>query len=273
MSNLRTTRTVILIPHYNNLIGLEKSIKSVYHSKGIDILIVDDGSSPSQVPDLLKLQKIAAKNTTIKIVFSKENKGIATALNIGLDIILDLDQYEFIARLDCGDTCVANRFFLQEKYLDQNSKTALVGSWARWIDQESKNELFKFKPPIHHKKIKRMMSVRCNFIHPAVMYRTSVVKEIGKYPDNYEDAEDYAYFFNISKNYETANIPKFLTNVDYNTQGISVENRKSQNRSKLKIIRNFGKTDIFQIYGVFYNLALLIVPAKFVFSLKKKVFS
>lgn len=266
-------RTVILIPHFNNVKGLEKSVESINHSKGIDILIIDDGSSSSEIPDLLKLQKISSKNTNVSLFLSKKNQGISSALNQGLDIILESNRYEFIARLDCGDTCVANRFYLQERYFDNNSSTMLVGSWAKWIDQNSNNEVFKFRPAVNHKKIKRMMSVRCNFIHPTVMFRTSVVKELGKYPNQYADAEDYAYFFNISKNYKTANIPKYLTNVDYNMDGISVKNRKSQNRSKIKIISEFGKKDIYQLYGFFYNFTLLVVPAKLVFLLKKKVFS
>ncbi|RYM34009.1 glycosyltransferase [Brumimicrobium glaciale] len=273
MNKLYKARTVILIPHYNNLKGLEKSIESVNHSQAIDILIIDDGSTSSQVPDLLKLQKISTKNSKIILFLSKKNEGISSALNRGLDIILELNQYEFIARLDCGDTCVVNRFFLQEKYFDKNDTTMLVGSWAKWIDQASNNEVFKFKPAVDHKKIMKMMSVRCNFIHPTVMFRTSVVKELGKYPDQYTDAEDYAYFFNISKNYKTANIPKYLTNVDYNIEGISVKNRKSQNRSKIKVINAYGKKDIYQLYGFLYNFLLLVAPAKLVFLLKKKVFS
>ena len=272
MSKFYNARTVILIPHFNNLRGLEKSVKSVNHPKGVDILVVDDGSSHSQIPDLQKLDEISASNTQIKLLLSSKNKGITSALNRGLDKILELNRYEFIARLDCGDTCVANRFFLQENYLDKNSKTALVGSWVKWIDQKSGDEIFKYKPACNHKKIKKMMSIRCNFIHPAVMFRSSVVEELGKYPEDYNDAEDYAYFFNISQNFETANIPKFLTKADYNTKGISVENRKSQNLSKLKIIRNFGRKDIYQLYGFVYNLTLLITPAKLVFLLKKKVF-
>jgi glycosyltransferase involved in cell wall biosynthesis len=272
MCKLQTARTVILIPHYNNLKGLEKSIESVNHPEGIDILVVDDGSSPSQVPDLQKLDTISASNTQVKLLQTSKNKGITPTLNRGLDKILELDKYEFIARLDCGDTCVANRFFLQENYLDKNSKTALVGSWVKWVDQISGSEVFKYKPACSHDKIKRRMSIRCNFIHPAVMFRSSVVKELGKYPDNYTNAEDYAYFFNISKYFETANIPKFLTTTDYNIGGISVGNRKSQNLSKLKIIRNFGRKDIYQFYGIAYNVALLLAPAKLVLLLKKKVF-
>jgi len=267
-----SARTVILIPHYNNLDGLEKSISSIHHAKGIDILVVDDGSLPSQTPDLEELQTVAADNSNVQLILSPENQGVASALNKGLDTILELNQYEFIARIDCGDTCVSNRFFLQENYLDQHAQIALVGSWVKWIDAESNNEVFKFKPACEHKKIKKRMSIKCNFIHPAVMFRSSVVKELGKYPDNYEAAEDYAYFFNISKNFETGNIPKYLTKVDYNKEGISIQNRRNQNLSKLKIIRNYGKKDIYKFYGVMYNLTLLLVPSKLVLFLKKNVF-
>ena len=40
MSNI-----IVLIPHYNNLIGLKKTIASINEDISIDILVIDDGST------------------------------------------------------------------------------------------------------------------------------------------------------------------------------------------------------------------------------------
>lgn len=36
---------IVLIPHYNNLIGLKKTIASINEDISIDILVIDDGST------------------------------------------------------------------------------------------------------------------------------------------------------------------------------------------------------------------------------------
>ena len=262
------SKTVILIPHYNNLEGLKKSLRSIYHPKGIDVLVIDDGSNENNRLIVSNLKKELYPTTNLKVLSLAANKGIVDALNFGLDYILKIGTYEYVARIDCGDTCVENRFILQEDFLTENKEISLVGSWVRWMCKSSKRQVFSYRPPTESKKIKRRMSIRCNVIHPSVMYRVATVKEIGNYPHNYTDAEDYAYFFKIAKKSKIANIPKYLTNTEYNTDGISVRNKKSQNKSKLKVVMKYGRLDPYLLFGIVYNIALIYIPQKFIFRIK-----
>lgn len=265
---LNKSKVVVLIPHYNNLQGLQKSLQSIYHSSGLDVLVIDDGSNKDNLPDTNKIREIANNNITVKFIYLSKNRGIANALNVGLKEIVTLNQYEFIARLDCGDTCVKNRFKIQEDFLTKNNDHSLVGSWVQWMCNKTDKVLFTFKPPVSHKKIKNRMSIRCNLIHPSVMYKLSVVKEIGHYPVNYRAAEDYAYFFKIAKHSKVANIPKFLTTTEHNTNGITNKDKKSQNKSKLKVVLKHGRKDLFLLYGVLYNFALILTPNQLVQKIK-----
>lgn len=265
-----TNKTVILIPHYNNLAGLAKSLESIFHPNGIDVLVIDDGSERDSLPDLSTLKKHLNKKVSIEIIYLEENMGIAKALNHGLNSILEKGTHEFIARLDCGDTCVVNRFILQEDYLEKNQDVSLVGSWVKWVNDDSQKELFSYCPPAEYKKIKKRMSIRCNVIHPSVMYRVSIVKEIGVYPVNFKAAEDYAYFFEIAKQSKVANIPKFLTTTEHTQNGITNRNKKVQNRSKLKIVMTYGKKDFYLLYGILRNLLLIYTPAKLVYRVKSQ---
>jgi hypothetical protein len=58
-------KTVVLIPHYNNLDCLVRTLKSIYHSTGIDVLVVDDGSKESMFPDVKMLQRVVDPNVYI----------------------------------------------------------------------------------------------------------------------------------------------------------------------------------------------------------------
>ena len=93
MSNI-----IILIPYYNNLIGLQKTIASIKEDIGIDILVIDDGSTK-------KLEKSDIEfRGHVFFKFLKTNSGIGEALNVGLDFAVE-KKYEYIGRLDCGDLC------------------------------------------------------------------------------------------------------------------------------------------------------------------------
>ena len=186
---------IILIPHFNNFKGLCDSIFSIEKEEKVDVLIVDDGSTTSQIKEseLLKFQKF---NGTISFIYNKENLGIEHVLNQGLKFILEKKVYKYIARLDCGDLCLENRFYLQEKYLKNHLQCKLVGSNAIAIDTNGK-ELYKTILPENSNTIKNKMYLNAMFLHPTVMFCSSIINEIGYYPTEYKAAEDYAFFFKI----------------------------------------------------------------------------
>lgn len=264
-------KTVILIPHYNNLEGLQKSLRSIYHPIGIDVLVIDDGSAEEEQPTLLNLKDAIGPTINIEMLNLKENEGIVSALNKGLKHIVKKGNYQYVARIDCGDTCVENRFILQEEFLDTHKDISLVGSWVRWICKSTEKEVFSYRPPSENSKIRRRMAIRCNIIHPTVMYRVSTVQEVGTYPNNYKNAEDYAYFFNIAKKYKLANIPKYLTNTEHNVEGISIQNKKSQNKSKLKVVMKYGRNNPYFLFGIVYNIALIYFPQKLLLRIKSQL--
>ena len=119
MSNI-----IILIPHFNNLSGLQRTIRSISEKSMPDILVIDDGSEKKLVTSSIQY------NGRVFFKFLKTNSGIGTALNIGLDFAI-AKKYEYTGRLDCGDLCHVNKFTKQLNYLSKNKEIKLLGSWAR----------------------------------------------------------------------------------------------------------------------------------------------
>jgi glycosyltransferase involved in cell wall biosynthesis len=264
----KKTDICILIPHYNALAGLEKSLSSITDIEPVDVLIVDDGSKVK--PDEKELKNKFPKINNIKVLLNDRNRGIEYVLNDGLKYIME-NNYKYVARLDCGDICHPERFKIQKEFLENNPEIYLVGSWVEFMDL-NENILFKFTPPTTHEEIKKKMYINNMFIHPSVMFRTKAIKKIGFYPTNKKNAEDYAYFFKFVKNFKTANIDKFLLKCEVNPKGLSLSKRKLQLKSRIKVILDNFEPSLWCIYGLLRNLIIYFMPYPLIEVLKKGIF-
>ena len=261
-----TAEIVILIPHYNNPEGLKKSLQTIQEESNINILIVDDGSKKLPINESA-LQDNLPTFLHLNYIYLEKNRGIEEALNTGLRHILSTN-YTYIARLDCGDLCAPGRFLKQKKFMEDHPGLGLVGSYVHFIDSGN-NWLYDLKPPTGHEQIKRKMHVNAMFIHPSIMLKTEVIKEVGVYPTTYQAAEDFAFFFKIIKQFKTANIPEFLVSCEVNTGGISLTRRKEQLASRMQILKEEFYWGFYPCYGLVRNFIISKLPYSLIHKIKK----
>jgi glycosyltransferase involved in cell wall biosynthesis len=86
-----------------------------------EIIIVKDGMLPIELEEILVSWQ---KKLPLKIVGYKANKGLAYALNYGLNYCTS----ELIARMDSDDICLPDRFEKQIDYFKQHKEVVVVGS-------------------------------------------------------------------------------------------------------------------------------------------------
>ncbi|NHM07783.1 glycosyltransferase [Flavobacterium sp. CYK-4] len=258
--------TVLLIPHYNNPTGLLNSLKSIGVDQAIDILVVDDGSRQNRIDEAL-LNAAFRGQGEISYEYLPQNKGIEYALNRGLEIIQSRG-YQWIARLDCGDICLGNRFRLQQEFLEQHPEVKIVGTNVTAADTEGKF-LYHICMPETATEIANKMYFNSMLIHPTVMFSAEVLQTVGFYPTRYKWAEDYAFFFEIVQKHQAANIGQYLSQIEINDSGISISKRKIQVRSRIAVIRKHFYFGFYPIYGLLRNYILLYVPYKVIFFIKK----
>lgn len=88
----------IIIPVYKVELYLEESVKSVLNQtyQNLEIILVDDGS-PDKCPEIC--DKLAKEDSRIKVIH-KENGGLSSARNAGLDIATG----DYILFVDSDDT-------------------------------------------------------------------------------------------------------------------------------------------------------------------------
>lgn len=252
----------VLIPHFNNPVGLLTSVSSIQET--VDLVIVDDGSEDLFDEDIIKN---AFKKGEIHFLYLESNKGIEAALNQGLEFILK-NHYPYIARLDCGDLCTDNRFSLQQRFLEDHLDYGLIGSYCTFIDSTG-NELFTYKYSSEDKVLRRKMYLNSMFIHPTVMFRKEIVEMVGLYPYDFPAAEDYAYFFSMLNHCKVSNIESPLVFAELNPNGISSLKRKKQLKSRLRIILKHFYLGYYPVLGVLKTGILFLIPLKVLNYIKK----
>lgn len=260
---LIASRCAVLIPHYNNPQGLLKSLSSIGTDEAVDVWVVDDGSQKK--PDETAARK--AFGGPIRFVYLSRNQGIQFALNAGLVEIKQ--QYEYVARLDCGDTCAPNRFRLQMEFLDSNREIMLLGSAVTFVDTQGTPQ-YTLTLPEETQEIRRAMHLNCAFVHPAVMWRCAVMGSLGDYPVNYPMAEDYAFFWKFSSGFETANMRAALVSCEINPNGLSITRRKQQLRSRLRLQFRYARANAVTVHGVIKTMVLMAMPYSMVLWLKRR---
>ena len=257
----------MLIPYYDNPQGLKESLLSVEFDKELAIVVVDDGSKTPISKEFIASMLSPSVKAEIFLVRQKVNMGVRKALNTGLYFIKSHLNVRYISRLDTGDQCLYQRLDKQYQFLEDNKDVGLAGTNVLFFNKGNE-KAFRFKSPENHDKIRNWMNVYCCFIHPSVMFRIEVLKDIRFYPSGYDHAEDYAFFHEILKKYRGANLQEYLTLSEINTHGISLGNRKKQLVSRLKVIVNYSPFNWYSFYGIVRTLMLLVTPYKFIENVK-----
>jgi len=248
----------VLIPYYNAGDSLLDSLESIDHDYcDLEVVVVDDGSQIIKAADVIKSYQ---GPLPIKLVDLEKNQGIEHALNLGLELYGR--DYEFIARLDCGDICKNNRFEKQIKFLEQNHSCYLVGAWVDFIDMHGE-KLYTVQHPSNFETIKKRMFINATFTHPTVVFRSTVLDTVGFYPVDAPAAEDYAYFFKIIQKHHASNIQESLVNCIVDPNGISTKKRKTQIRSRMSVILKHFMFNRYAIYGLIRSAILLHTPRSF----------
>ena len=102
------------------------------------------------------------------------------------------------------------------------------------------------------------------------MFRTSVLRAVGKYSSEYPAAEDFEFFWRIAKRFQVANVSEVLLVTRFDRNGLSVTRRRKQLRSKLRIqMQNFRVAEPLSFVGVAKTLALMSVPYSGVVAVKR----
>ncbi len=257
-------RVAVLIPVFRNQDGLDRTVQSLRLAQGsFDVVIVDDGS-----PVRISAPKHLRDGVQDWLLRLDRNHGIAGALNYGLGHIL-ARGYEYIGRVDSGDSVVSDRFERQVEFLDAHPRCGVVASFVDFVGADQR-KLFQHRAPREHSKILRRLHLNNCMIHSASMICAHSIRDCGRYREDILGVEDHELFLRIAKRYELAVLPDALTRCEYSLGGLSVAGRRRQQRERLKLqVRHFDRTSVHSFFGIARTLLAMLIPHAAVYRFKR----
>ncbi len=175
----------VVMPVYNPpLEFLEKAIQSVINQvySNWELCIADDCSPDAQVAEFLN--KIAEKDSRIKLVFRTENGNISAATNSAASQATG----EFIAFLDNDDELTPDALGEMALYLTQYPETDFLYSDDDKIDPEGKRFAPQFKPDWSPQLLLSYM-----YMGHLLVVRRSIFEQLGGFRIGFEGSQDYDF--------------------------------------------------------------------------------
>jgi glycosyltransferase involved in cell wall biosynthesis len=138
----------------------------------------------------LQLILNALPTSRVTVCPLSEQKGLPSALNHLLDIVLSHESYKYIARMDADDISEAVRIERQVEFLEANPEITILGTWGKEIDSEN-HVVYQKTLPTSHDSIIRFMALRSPMIHASVMIRTTLFSSGIRYDPTLLQMQDY----------------------------------------------------------------------------------
>ena len=255
----------VIMGIYNS--DVDKLRNAVYSVLGqsvndIELIICDDGSTR----DINDILSEICRDNRVKLIRLGENKGLAAALNV----CLDMASGEYIARQDDDDISLPGRFEKQIAYLSKHSDIDYIGTAC---------ELYSDSEGIYGERImpadieKNSFLFNSPFIHGSMMFRRKVFEHhryrtLGRN----RKYEDYDLFMRLcADGYKAANLTEKLYRFFYDTSTrcVSFSMRRDEYKVRMDGFKRLGLMSKGFVYAL-KPIALGILPRRTAMNLKKK---
>lgn len=173
-----------------------------------EIVVVIDGPIPEATESLLK-EYHAKYPTVFTFIKFDQNKGLGFALQKGVEA----SKNEIIARMDCDDISLPERFQKQLLFLNEHPEVDIVGGQTTNFIGEPEHLVNKRIVPLNHEEIKRSMKSFCAMNHVSVMFRKEAVLKAGNYQDWSGNEDYYLWVRMMEHGCIFANLNDLLVNV------------------------------------------------------------
>jgi glycosyltransferase involved in cell wall biosynthesis len=224
-----------------------------------ELVVVLDGPIPQPLLAVLDKWESQFSFPTKRVPLHK-NKGLGVALQEGLRKC----SYEIVARMDTDDINYPHRLEKQTLFLEQHPEIAAVSSWLACFESDPDDILFVRKMSGDYKTICKRAKYRNPVLHPAVIFRKSMVEAAGGYNDS-RLAQDYHLWVRMILNgMKITSIQEPLCKFRYNNKFLNRRTSWRSAKELIKIQKDFVRMGFISrsraIFNIIFRIAACIVP-------------
>jgi acetyltransferase-like isoleucine patch superfamily enzyme/glycosyltransferase involved in cell wall biosynthesis len=199
VSEIKDVRRVTwLMPVKNGMPYLSETLASIEAQTYTDweIIVWDNGSTDGTIEELHKWipAKLPGKVITDEPM----------SLGDSLARLVEVCESEFCVRIDADDINMPDRLEKQIAFMQDHPEVAVAGSQAKIIDSNGSLVGTSYEVPTCNSDIVNLMLVRNSLAHPTVIFRRSIILEIGNYRHQASwkgvNIEDYDLWLRVSAN-------------------------------------------------------------------------
>jgi glycosyltransferase involved in cell wall biosynthesis len=196
----------IVIPVYNGSNYLREAIDSALAQtyKNIEIIVVNDGSQ-----DNGKTEEIAKSYGDKICYFSKNNGGVATALNFGIREM----KGEYFSWLSHDDLYLPEKIQVQMDYLRKERRDVIVYSDCNFVDGKSRFIRRVTIDPVEPGDFRYALFVGLLPLHGCtLLIPKTCFEKVGFFNEQLKTSQDCEMWYRMSNEYEFKHIPQALVN-------------------------------------------------------------
>ncbi|HGG7955474.1 glycosyltransferase family 2 protein [Neisseria meningitidis] len=245
----------VLICAYNVEKYFAQSLAAVVNQtwRNLDILIVDDGSTDGT---LAIAQRFQEQDGRIRILAQPRNSGLIPSLNIGLDELAKSGMGEYIARTDADDIAAPDWIEKIVGEMEKDRSIIAMGAWLEVLSEEKDgNRLARhhrhgkiWKKPTRHEDIADFFPFGNPIHNNTMIMRRSVIDGGLRYNTERDWAEDYQFWYDVSKLGRLAYYPEAL--VKYRLHANQVSSKYSIRQHEIaQGIQKTARNDFLQSMG------------------------
>ena len=212
-----TPRISVLIPIHNSERFVVEAVESMLAQtvRELEVVLVDDASTDGS---RALIAKLAARDPRIRVLHLSEKRGIAHALNRGMELCAG----DWIARMDADDLSLPTRLEKQLAFADQHPDAVLIGTDVTFIDEHSHVIGRNVRLPTEPAEIDRaLMWGMWPIVHPSVIIRRATLLALKGYCEELRVNSDHELFLRLAETGRLYSIPERLTRYRLHQQQIS----------------------------------------------------
>lgn len=234
----------IITINYNNVIGVEETIKSIVNQDFQDFeYIIIDGASTDGSSDLIKTY-----DKNISYWISEPDSGIYNAMNKGITQA----KGEYVLFINSGDTLYGNTV-LSDVFSHKLSSDLIYGDLHRTFPDGTEDVV----------KMPESLSFYDVFYgtlaHPTAFIKRSLFQDFGLYREDLRIVSDWAFFFKIITFANPSRTHISIVIASFGMDGLSANNEGLVVSERQKVLRESLSSELIEMslsypgYKAFYN--------------------
>jgi glycosyltransferase involved in cell wall biosynthesis len=194
----QTPYVSVILPTYNQADYLPAALDSIFQQtwRDFELIVVNDGSTDNTADVLADYQERYSFT-----VIHKQNGKLPRALNTGFEQA----RGKYLTWTSSDNIMLPCMLESLVQALDDNPAVGFV--YADWEVIDENDELLATVRTLDHD---RHLLMRINYVNACFMYRHTCQDTVGLYDPEYILAEDWEYWWRISRSFELLHIPRVL---------------------------------------------------------------